>query len=581
MRLISLNSNLTSFKQIKFKNGLNVIVGERTNPEVKDTKDSYNGVGKSLIIEIIHFCLGSKKIKAFSENIPEAEFYLTFETQNHDVHVIKRECSGDQVVYLDEEKYESITLFTNKLEKLIFPNLPNQKGLSFRSLISRFMRRYKSSYNKYYNYVKKEQPYNELITNSYLLGLDTEIVEKKMSVKNIASTLNKAKKSLKEDKLLLEYFKGNKDIKFQITELKEQKTKLEQNISNFKVADNYNEMKSNADQLSKEKSKLNNELFFVERNIEKIEKMSNVEITLKADDLEEMYKEAKFLFPNDVKKTLYEVTDFHEKIIENRKLVYNKQLDQLKKRRVELENTIKDLSNKLDNLMAFLNQHGALNEFAALNEKYRKVTEQFNKLSDYNKLIKDYEYELSIKKKEKEDIKIEIKTYLDMSTKTQDNLMKQFRFFSKQFYKDKASGLSVNGNYKDNQISWEIHADIEDDSSDGVNEVLIYCFDLTMFSIGRHDVSFLFHDSRLFSNMDPRQRFTALKIAIDFTNNNPNYQYILSLNEDMIESIKPMIDENEFESLKDYINKSRVLTLKDDKPENKLLGFQKNIPYDK
>ena len=322
-------------------------------------------------------------------------------------------------------------------------------------------------------------------------------------------------------------------------------------------------------------------MFVINRNIDKIEKASSVEIQLKPDELFDMYKETSLLFPETVIRTIEEVTEFHENLLKNRSEVYSAQLKIFRERKSEIEHQLKEVSNKLNDSLSFLNKHGALNEYVALNSRYNKIVEQYNKLNDYNKLIKDYEFELSVKKKEKEDIKIDIKSYLDESIDVQEKLMKQFRFFSKQFYKDKSSGLSINGNYKDNKIAWNIHADIEDDSSDGVNEVLIFCFDFTMFSTGNHNVHFLFHDSRLFSNMDPRQRYTALTVADAFLSKNPDLQYIVSLNEDMIDSIKPMVEEKMFEELKNIIEDSRILTLKDDKPENKLLGFQRNIPYDK
>lgn len=47
-----------SFKEIKFKKGFNVVLAER----IKDStaKDSRNGLGKTTLIEIIHFCLGAR-----------------------------------------------------------------------------------------------------------------------------------------------------------------------------------------------------------------------------------------------------------------------------------------------------------------------------------------------------------------------------------------------------------------------------------------------------------------------------------------------------------------------------------------
>ena len=64
MYLIELSSNKPSFKTIKFKEGLNFIIGGMSS-EQKNKKSTYNGVGKSLMIKIIHFCLGCNKIKSF------------------------------------------------------------------------------------------------------------------------------------------------------------------------------------------------------------------------------------------------------------------------------------------------------------------------------------------------------------------------------------------------------------------------------------------------------------------------------------------------------------------------------------
>jgi uncharacterized protein YydD (DUF2326 family) len=200
MLLKKLYSNLPLFKDVVFKEGLNFIMGERTNPNIKDTKDSYNGVGKSLIIELIHFCLGSSKIKIFSEKLADAIFYLDIEVNNKQ-YTIKRECKGNQTVYLDGVDYKKITEFTKALESWIFPDVPEVSGLSFRSLISRFIKRNKSSYTNYYEYIKKEQPYYQTLNNSYLLGLNIGIAEKKMKIKEDSKILSAAKKSLKNDKL--------------------------------------------------------------------------------------------------------------------------------------------------------------------------------------------------------------------------------------------------------------------------------------------------------------------------------------------------------------------------------------------
>lgn len=50
-------ANDTRFKPVKFEKGLNVILADRKQDS--DEKDSRNGIGKTTLINILHFCLGS------------------------------------------------------------------------------------------------------------------------------------------------------------------------------------------------------------------------------------------------------------------------------------------------------------------------------------------------------------------------------------------------------------------------------------------------------------------------------------------------------------------------------------------
>ncbi|WP_294358786.1 DUF2326 domain-containing protein, partial [uncultured Clostridium sp.] len=89
-----------------------------------------------------------------------------------------------------------------------------------------------------------------------------------------------------------------------------------------------------------------------------------------------------------------------------------------------------------------------------------------------------------------------------------------------------------------------------------------------------------FHDSRLFANMDPRQRLSLLKIVEEETNE-ANIQYIASLNEDLILSLEDIVDEEEYKHYKNLIEENTILVLTDKSDEDKLLGMTKDIAYDK
>lgn len=86
-------------------------------------------------------------------------------------------------------------------------------------------------------------------------------------------------------------------------------------------------------------------------------------------------------------------------------------------------------------------------------------------------------------------------------------------------------------------------------------------------------MQFIFHDSRLFANMDPRQREMLFRIVNDICQQN-DFQYICSINEDALFSVQSFMTADEFEQI---ITGNIRLVLNDDAPESKLLGMQVDI----
>lgn len=122
-------------------------------------------------------------------------------------------------------------------------------------------------------------------------------------------------------------------------------------------------------------------------------------------------------------------------------------------------------------------------------------------------------------------------------------------------------------------LRYTIEARIEDDSSDGVNEVRMFCFDLLLLTCQKSNMRFIFHDSRLFANMDPRQRNMLFRIVNEVCQNN-DFQYICSINEDALLSVQSMMNPDE---IKQILTDNIRLELKDDASESKLLGIQVDI----
>lgn len=62
-----LYANKSSFKKIQFNKGINIILAEGDD----NTENSRNGLGKTTLVHIIHFCLGGTPNKKY---LPEDTF---------------------------------------------------------------------------------------------------------------------------------------------------------------------------------------------------------------------------------------------------------------------------------------------------------------------------------------------------------------------------------------------------------------------------------------------------------------------------------------------------------------------------
>ena len=117
MQLLELSSNQPTFKKVKFNpTGLNLIIGQKS--EGSGIKDTYNGVGKSLLIELINFCLGSRNKKALEDSLAGWEFTLKFQI-NGKSYSATRSTINQGYISLNGENI-SLKRYTDLLGKEVF-----------------------------------------------------------------------------------------------------------------------------------------------------------------------------------------------------------------------------------------------------------------------------------------------------------------------------------------------------------------------------------------------------------------------------------------------------------------------------
>ncbi|MDD2265853.1 DUF2326 domain-containing protein [Sulfuricurvum sp.] len=545
MRLIQLSSSDPRFKAITFTPGLNIIVGEKVLTD--DKKKTSNGIGKSLSLICIDFLLGkgsqSKEIKKLKEVLEKEKIILTLNFEHNGVfYEVSR---SHNKIWLNDVEYKKDGDYTDFLNTLV-------KEDTFRNIFCRFFRTDKKSYQDAISQVSQEAPYSNNKINAYLLGLNLSYLEKKkeLKVKNdrlkvLIKELNAIEKTI------------NKEKEF---ELGERLQKIEKDLENFEIAEDFNDLKKEADSLTAELQKVRNLIAFNNReirnkkNIISVNQQTNIDI----DKLTSMYEEAKFFLGEDVLAHIQAVKGFHETLFSNRRTKAINDIAVHEKEVIALESQSVAIDLRRSEIFKYLENKGALEEYHSLNKEKDKIKLTLEEIQRNQKTLKAF-------KKEQADIKIEIDQFkrdlIELEDKIKDRiefLGKSFREISEEHYDDKPGLLEIkiNEDFKTEKL-YNIEANIKGDGSDGINEMKIFIYDMLIYKLNPTLICLVGHDNRLFDMVDERQ----IAKAFHYVSNNLS-QYICSISDTKIDEVKKHISLNWDEVIK------RNLSEKD-----KLFGF--------
>lgn len=572
MKLIELGANKPTFRTIYFNpSGITLIIGKRAEEKGNNT---YNGVGKSFALYLVQFCLASKSNLKLSKKLPTWEFYLKFSIEGKDF-IVKRSTDNQSKVSLNGEE-KSLSEFSEFMLMSIFTIPDAVTKASFRSLISRFLRTRKQEYFKFDNFVYKEQDERALLSNSILLGLNSLLVEKKFLLKEEINKISDFRKAIQSDETFNSFFGADNDIDIVIKELEESIQKLEIKISEFEIAEDYSKIEEQSNLLSYQLKESNNQLSLLRETLKNIIKSLHLRTDMSESIFDSFIASLESELNIKVSERVSEVKAFHQNLTIGRTHRLNKEKTNILQQINEEERKQKLIASKYDTSLKFLNKYGALDDYVSVNQKLNEDKNALSKITTSIELINAY-------KKRESEIKLvmaedNLATEQYLQVEKQGHLaflMDSYRTLTGRFYDDKKGGISVVNNDGQNKLRYKIDVRIQDDASDGINEVRIFCFDLLLLlSQINHNVKFIFHDSRLFANMDTHQRFSALNIASEI--GNKDFQYIASMNQDTLDILK---EERSAEEYKEIIEENIVLELNGDNPEGRLLGIHLDLDY--
>lgn len=546
--LISLGADKESFKEIKFKPGLNIILAERTKESTK--KDSRNGLGKTSMIEIIHFLTGGNipqtLKKSALENwtftlklkLKEKEYSISRNTKNQKMVVIEGDCSEWVISPEKDNQGRQILSNTNwrtLLGTLMFDmqkEYPDYKyAPTFRSCFSYFARLdERGGFLSHDTQYKQQKEWDIQLSNSYLLGLDWTYASKWQILKDRKKIL---------DQLKIEAESGIlKDMHGSIGELEAEKIGLENDINiqqeqltTFKVHPQYNKIESDANKITRLIHKDVNENINDKNLLENYKESLANEKEADLNHIEKVYKEAGVIIPNLVKRKLEDIKKFHETIVVNRKDFLNSELLEIASRITKRQSNIQNLSEKRAEMFNILKKHKALEEYTALQQRNTQMLSEFEDIKRKINNLKKFEDGMSALKIDFELIQQKARISLEERKEIKKQAVKLFNQNSLKLY-DSPGILSMDVT----STGYKFRVDIKREGSHGIKNMKIYCYDLMrMQLLSKNKVSpgFLIHDSIIFADVDERQIALALELG-DKESRINNFQYICTFNSDNV-----------------------------------------------
>ncbi len=392
LKSLTISTETKVIREIKFHEGLNLIVDETSS---FDSKETGNNVGKTTILMLIDFCLGadSKNIYLDPENRKEEYKLVKDFLINNKVLITlilkadlskhsSREVCIEKNFLSRKDKIQRINYvqktdneFKEELTKLLIPK-HDEEVPSFRQIISHNIRYKELSINntlktldKYTNDAEYESLY------LFLLGCNFKKGEDKQALLKHIEQENKFKKRLEECQTKSAYETALSLLENDIEILLAKKSNFNLNKDFEADLDKLNSVKYQINRSSSEIGKLNIRHSLI-CEAEKEFKSNIFKIDLK--QLELIYSQATSKI-SGIQKTFEEMVAFHNQMIDEKVKYITKDLpklnDEIKAKKLHLNRLLqeeKDLSAIISRSESFEELEKLI---AELNEKYRQKGE--------------------------------------------------------------------------------------------------------------------------------------------------------------------------------------------------------------
>ena len=564
MKLLDLTCDRPSFHPVKFNSaGVTFIVGDGS--EDSSQEGSSNGVGKTLALGLVHHCLGGSADSRLKKAVPDWVFTLRFSHSERE-HTISRTGDGKKITL--DGKASNLSALRSWLDQSgIFYLDPAIPTLSFRSLFKRFTR-YRREDCISPLQTAKEQDFEARLRSFYLLGVDCSLAVSKRDHKLALDQLSQSQKNWQQDGILKDVFRAGAQPRVRAEFLERELVRLRADLAKFQIAEDYRSIELQAGTLTQQLREIEKDIAVIEFQQRNIERSLSTHPDISRNDLLDLYSGLQEIFRPETLEHFSAVEEFHQSLASSRRERFNRDLTKLSVDLSKAESERKRVAQERDAKLQSLQGKRALDEYSALAHQVAAFEEEKTRLTQY------LNFSSNLQKKVQEIREVKLEEDRVATDYVQTNpVAKADEFFitlAQLLYPHVPAGIVIENNLGENLVRYDLTVQIEGDDSDGINDARILCFDwLVLMKGANHNMDMLWHDNRLFADIDPKVRAAWFSYVLAGLPNTGK-QYVVSMNTENYDAMKAHLSAEEIA----LADETTVLTLRGDKPKNKLLGIQ-------
>ncbi|WP_351233281.1 ABC-three component system protein [Streptomyces sp. NPDC002133] len=545
-----LSADDARFKTLTFTTGLNLLVADKTASSA-DT-DSRNSAGKSSVIELVHFLLGSRataKSLAMNKALRGTTFGLDMDWPGLDQLLeVRRSGSRAKYVSLSQDVFGapadvlfngngnggvelSVEQWTRTIERDLFGLRGDHPGVNGRTLLSFLVRRASSHAFNEPTRTFSQQSAAEASSNlAYLLGLDWQLVDGYRELAARKATRTQLQKAV-NDPVWGRIVGSTADLRGQITLAEAQVERLRGQVATFQVVPEYERLKDRADQVSRRIKQLAQEDVIDQHNLEELQAAVTETTDVEVSYLEPAYSELGILLNDQVRRRFEDVKTFHHSIVRNRRRFLEEEIEELTERLNARRAERARLGEDQARLLRDLADGGALEALTALQTALGREEAALGALRHRFEAAQTLEASARQITAKSVELQQAVDTDLQERRQQTNEAILLFSQYAQRLYGEgREAYLAIEAG----RSSLSITPRIDSDDSRGINNMVIFCFDLTLAVLAhRHGrgPDFLIHDSHLYDGVDERQIAKALALAVEVTEEE-RMQYIITINTD-------------------------------------------------